>query len=134
MQNWLGGDPAPNVAGSRTWTDPSKYGPYIQQTSLIKNPVLMMVLLDEREDSINDGWWATDPDTLYRIVDFPASYHGQAAGIAFADGHSEIHKWRDARTYPVLHPGTLLTLDVVLDGDQDALWIAQHVLGAQTYP
>jgi prepilin-type processing-associated H-X9-DG protein len=25
----------------------------------------------------------------------PASYHNGAAGFAFADGHSEIHKWKD---------------------------------------
>ena len=32
------------------------------------------------------------------FVDLPASYHGRAAGFAFTDGHSEIHKWREAST------------------------------------
>ena len=27
-----------------------------------------------------------------------------AAGFSFADGHAEIKKWRDARTYPKLNP------------------------------
>jgi prepilin-type processing-associated H-X9-DG protein len=31
-------------------------------------------------------------------VDIPASYHARACGFAFADGHAEIHKWRDNRT------------------------------------
>jgi prepilin-type processing-associated H-X9-DG protein len=29
------------------------------------------------------------------IVDVPATYHNGACGFAFADGHSEIHKWVD---------------------------------------
>jgi prepilin-type processing-associated H-X9-DG protein len=29
------------------------------------------------------------------VVDFPANYHGGGAGLAFADGHTEIHKWVD---------------------------------------
>jgi prepilin-type processing-associated H-X9-DG protein len=25
----------------------------------------------------------------------PANYHNNACGFSFADGHSEIHKWKD---------------------------------------
>jgi prepilin-type processing-associated H-X9-DG protein len=28
----------------------------------------------------------------------PASFHGGAGGFSFADGHSEIHKWRSRAT------------------------------------
>jgi len=28
----------------------------------------------------------------------PATYHGMAGSFSFADGHSEIHKWKDPRT------------------------------------
>ena len=27
------------------------------------------------------------------MIDWPATYHNNAAGFAFADGHSEIRKW-----------------------------------------
>ena len=94
----------------------------------------MFVVLDEREDSINDGWFATDPDVQYQLVDYPASYHGNAGGLSFADGHSEIHKWTDARTMPVLVSGQLLPLNVNLPGDKDVLWLAQHAAGVPTYP
>src|ERR1035437_4467702 len=40
----------------------------------IRSPVNMFVTVDELEESINDGWFATDPDTLYQIVDYPAAY------------------------------------------------------------
>ena len=55
--------------------------------------------LDERENSINDGEFVVgmygypDQPAHWNIVDFPASYHGQA-GLSFADGHSGIRKWR----------------------------------------
>ena len=118
---------------SRTWTSPSRYTLCTKATQ-IQAPVYMFIVLDEREDSINDGWYATDPDSLYQLVDYPASYHGNAGGLSFADGHSEIHKWIDARTRPVLQKGQLLTLNVNLPGDKDVLWLAQHAAGVSKYP
>jgi len=60
-------------------------------------PSKTFVILDEHPDSINDGAFAVqmaEPNaTTAGIIDWPASYHNGAAGIAFADGHSEIHKW-----------------------------------------
>ena len=41
------------------------------------------------------GYSPTIP-AIYRWLDLPASYHGNAGGLSFADGHSEIHRWRDA--------------------------------------
>jgi len=118
---------------SRTWTDPSKYT-QCRTFAQIKSPVDMFVFLDEREDSINDGWFASNPDKKFQIVDYPASYHGNAAGYSFADGHSEIHKFRDPRTMPALKPNTLLTLDVNLANDVDVLWMAQKAAGVAVYP
>lgn len=110
---------------SRPWTDPSKYSVY-NKLSIIKSPTMTFVFLDEREDGINDGWFATNPDVRYNIIDYPASYHNGAGGLSFADGHSEIHKWRDARTTPVLRTGQLLPLNATLTGDVDVDWMQQR--------
>jgi prepilin-type N-terminal cleavage/methylation domain-containing protein/prepilin-type processing-associated H-X9-DG protein len=118
---------------SRTWTTPSKYT-QCRTFSQIKSPVDMFVFLDEREDSINDGWYASDPDTKWQIVDYPASYHGNAAGYSFADGHSEIHRFKDPRTMPALKPNALLPLNVSLPNDLDVLWMAQKAAGVAAYP
>jgi len=134
MQNWIGGDPVTGVAASRTWTSPSKYGTYYQKVSDVKGPSLTFIFLDEREDSINDGWFATDPDNLYQIVDYPASYHGNAGGFSFVDGHSEIHRWKDPRTMPSVQKGALLPLNQNFPGNQDAVWIAQRAVGLSKYP
>jgi prepilin-type N-terminal cleavage/methylation domain-containing protein/prepilin-type processing-associated H-X9-DG protein len=58
-------------------------------------PANLWVLMDENPDAINDASMAVQCGDLQgkRVVDFPASYHNGACGIAFADGHSEIKKW-----------------------------------------
>jgi prepilin-type N-terminal cleavage/methylation domain-containing protein/prepilin-type processing-associated H-X9-DG protein len=68
-------------------------------------PVNTWVFMDEREDTINDGFFFVDMAGMdsaawTSIGDFPASYHAGGGGLSFADGHSEIHRWRDPRTTP----------------------------------
>jgi prepilin-type processing-associated H-X9-DG protein len=87
------------------------------------------VILDERQDSINDAYFVTEMDgypnlATTKIVDYPASYHGRAAGFAFADGHSEIHKWLDSRTCPPLTQK--LQLNVASPNNRDVFWMQEH--------
>ena len=124
---------------SRVWTDPSHYAPSpghatYNKMAQLQWPVYMFVTLDEHGDSINDGWYATDPDVLYQMVDFPASYHGGSAGFSFADGHAEVHKWLDDRTKPPFRQDSSITLNVNLPGDKDVPWLAQHSAGVPSYP
>jgi hypothetical protein len=79
------------------------------------------VRLDINEIVQMDGY--PDPNTTI-IVDYPASYHHAAGGIAFADGHSEIHKWRDPRTMPPI--ATKLVNGVASPNNQDVLWLQDH--------
>jgi prepilin-type N-terminal cleavage/methylation domain-containing protein/prepilin-type processing-associated H-X9-DG protein len=59
----------------------------------IPGPAGTWVYVDEHPDSINDaGCFA--PDRATNIPDAPATYHNGACGFSFADGHSEIHKWK----------------------------------------
>ena len=96
--------------GTSHWT-PEYFG-FKKMSSLIRpGPVNTFVIIDEGP-SINDGFFATDMETYdpnnlpgKRSTDAPASYHNKAGSISFADGHSEIHKWRDPRTYAILSPG-----------------------------
>ena len=69
----------------------------------------VFLFIDEREDAINWGNFLHDMSgyspynpNLYNWLDLPASYHGNACGISFCDGHAEIHRWRDSRTMPAL--------------------------------
>jgi prepilin-type N-terminal cleavage/methylation domain-containing protein/prepilin-type processing-associated H-X9-DG protein len=64
------------------------------------NPSGLYVALDEHPDSINDGYFDNYADPKISNWpkqywnDLPASYHDGACGFSFADGHSEIHKWK----------------------------------------
>lgn len=69
----------------------------------IPQPARIFVLMEEHPDSINDGYFLNQPDSL-RWMDLPASYHNGAANLAFADGHLETHKWQFASTRPPALP------------------------------
>jgi prepilin-type N-terminal cleavage/methylation domain-containing protein len=81
------------------------YFGYRRMADLVRpGPVNTFVILDEGL-SINDGFFATDMDTYdpnnmaqKHTTDVPATYHDMAGSFSFADGHSEIHKWKDPRT------------------------------------
>jgi prepilin-type N-terminal cleavage/methylation domain-containing protein/prepilin-type processing-associated H-X9-DG protein len=95
-------------------------------------PTMTWVLLDEREDSINDGEFCVDmrgypdqPAQCY-IVDYPASYHNGAGGFSFADGHAEIKKWVDARTMPNLKKGGEIQLNVASPNNLDVVWMQER--------
>lgn len=81
------------------------YFVYRKTSDLIRpGPVNTFVFLDEGL-SINNGLFGTDMDTYdpndmgnKRTTDVPAPYHDNAGSFSFADGHSEIHKFKDPRT------------------------------------
>jgi prepilin-type N-terminal cleavage/methylation domain-containing protein/prepilin-type processing-associated H-X9-DG protein len=66
----------------------------------VANAAQMFVVLDEHADSINDGYYLNSPDwrSASQWGDIPASYHGGSGSLSFADGHSELHKWKGAAT------------------------------------
>lgn len=59
-------------------------------------PAMAWVTMDEHPDSINDGSFLVNKTATW--TDYPASYHGGAGGLSFADGHSEVHRWLEAAT------------------------------------
>ena len=91
-----------NPNGSDSWAHDGNtfFGNYHQwlKTGAVPRPSAYWVIIDEHPDSINDGYFLNNPDPNSASTwgDIPASYHNGACGLAFADGHSEIHKWRGA--------------------------------------
>jgi len=95
-------------------------------------PSMTWVFIDEREDSINDGEMVVgmngypDQPAQWKIVDYPASYHGGAGGLSFADGHSEIGKWLDGHAKPPLKKDVELALNVGSPNNRDVLWLMER--------
>lgn len=67
-----------------------------RKQAYIRKPSDTWVTIDENPEIINDGWFLVKPNNPYSWRDVPASYHNDAGGLSFADGHAEIRKWTDA--------------------------------------
>ena len=98
----------------------------------VPEPARIFVFIEEHPDSINDGYFIGQPAT-HRWVDLPASWHGGAANLSFADGHSETHRWRFASTQPASRPDAAhlpFYVPAAEQGDFD--WLMAR-LSVQTY-
>lgn len=66
------------------------------------SPSEVFSLVDEYEDSLDDGAFALD---VYNVPnwwsDIPGSRHGRSGVLSFVDGHVESKRWTDERTVRV---------------------------------
>jgi prepilin-type N-terminal cleavage/methylation domain-containing protein len=106
---------------------------YLKESEMVDpGPSRTFILLDMREDSIDIGNFATDmrgyPDQPRQtgFYDYPASYHNQAGGLSFADGHAEIRRWLDARTVPPLMKGGLIPDMLASPNNPDIIWLQER--------
>jgi prepilin-type N-terminal cleavage/methylation domain-containing protein len=130
MSNWVGGNGDNPGNGYRGyWGLTANYEVFRTLSNMLQpGPAKTFVLLDERQDSINDGYFVVQmdgytgaPNSAEEIVDFPASYHNRACGFAFGDGHSEIHKWQDNKV--INPPAMVVTPD---PNSPDIFWLQDH--------
>jgi prepilin-type processing-associated H-X9-DG protein len=96
-------------------------------------PTQALVYLDEREDSIDDGYYAIDmtKGAGAVLVNFPGTFHNGAGGLTFADGHSEIHRWIDPRTKPPFKKGQKREFTGMRD-NPDLAWMQDHATRSKT--
>jgi prepilin-type N-terminal cleavage/methylation domain-containing protein len=84
----------------------SGFVPFYAKDIDIPLPSQLWVLLDQDERSIDDGFFVTDPAAKVWI-DLPAMSthrHGYSYALNFADGHSEVWRYRDASSWEVTAP------------------------------
>lgn len=118
---WLGGSQDVNQHLWRT------YGRLSDITK--PNPDALWVLMDEHPDSINDGAFAVEcglTGAAAKLIDYPSSLHGGGCGVAFADGHSEMHQWQDVRTRVAVTYTQTLQHNVGSANNPDVAWIQQR--------
>jgi prepilin-type N-terminal cleavage/methylation domain-containing protein/prepilin-type processing-associated H-X9-DG protein len=115
------------------WTENPPWNIFTK-TSDIMNPapVGLWVFIDENPDSINDAAFAVDMDPDYSganaaFVDGPTLLHNGGCGFGFADGHSEVHKWRDPRTlgpaFQTHYQDDYNGVGYKMPNNQDVAWI-----------
>jgi prepilin-type N-terminal cleavage/methylation domain-containing protein len=119
----------PWVQGRNQWIN--NYRQWLK-LSLVSKPSNFWVFIDEHPDSINDGYFLNNPTTIGGPWgDTPASYHCGSCGISFADGHSELHKWKsNATKIPVRYAYITPALDAA--GRTDYQWLMDRT--AVPYP
>jgi len=96
----------------------------------------IFVFLDMREDRVNWSNFMTDmtgfsppnPGSYKFTSDLPGMYHNFAAGFSFADGHSEMKRWVDARTTPPIVDGGSPTAvaSTPSPNNPDVAWLQDH--------
>jgi prepilin-type processing-associated H-X9-DG protein len=110
-----------------TWNS-KNYQVYLKQSE-IPEPSSIFVLLDEREDSIDDAYFAVNMDEkglAARFQNFPAFYHNGAGGFSFADGHAEIKRWLDPRTLTPIRPNQPVGYNIPSPNNPDIAWLQER--------
>lgn len=114
----------------RVWSD---FRIYRKQQDLFNpGPATIFVFLDMRQDSIDMGNFATkmagwpNQTASYGFFDLPGYLHHYAGELSFADGHSEIRKWRDSRTMPPLNPQGFVDDQFSSPDNQDVAWLQER--------
>ena len=129
MNCWLNGDSTPDQALGL----PLLYKVVRRASDMTAPaPSHTFVFLDERADSINDGFFGvfmalTGSSAV--LINYPASYHNGAGNLAFADGHGESHKWRDARTNPPMTGIDIGNSVRPSPNNQDIAWLQERSTG-----
>jgi prepilin-type N-terminal cleavage/methylation domain-containing protein/prepilin-type processing-associated H-X9-DG protein len=110
-----------------------------EKESAIHRPSATWVFVDEHPDSLNDAAFANactgaDAMNTAQIIDFPANYHNGACGFSFADGHSEIHKWKGGtiRNAPIRYNGTMSLNVPARDSWVDVRWMKENTTVERT--
>jgi type II secretory pathway pseudopilin PulG len=108
------------------------YRNYIKDADLVApSPSDLFVFTEEDPDSKNNPDFAfampVNPNPGgYRWVDYPTKWHALGDSFAFADGHCEIHRWRQPDLIPT-YTGQFVAEGLYPGSVEDCGWLARHV-------
>ncbi|MGA3265759.1 MAG: prepilin-type N-terminal cleavage/methylation domain-containing protein [Verrucomicrobiota bacterium] len=137
MNNFVGSPARSNSTDANAMTNPqgsSKYSPF-RTLSSIRSTSSTFVVLDERQDSINDGVFFTEPDNPGFLEDVPSNRHRDAGDFSFADGHSEIHLWTSGYINQPIQASPINNVNLAgTPGVGDVYWLDQNAVGSASIP
>ncbi|MEE3219862.1 MAG: hypothetical protein VX257_06345, partial [Planctomycetota bacterium] len=64
-------------------------------------PSNAFVFIDEHEGSIDNARFTVTQRHEWRWIDFAGTRHNDGCVLSFADGHSELWKWKESRTLEI---------------------------------
>jgi prepilin-type N-terminal cleavage/methylation domain-containing protein len=82
-------------------------------------PSMLWMITDEDSTGLNDAAFAFEMASP-KWIDLPGTYHDYGCGFAYADGHSETHRWK--------YRGTKVRKTTITNPDdkQDWLWMRER--------
>ena len=89
----------------------------------VPGPANTFIFLDECPDSINDGLFQVNMANN-QWSDVVASVHNGGGNLSFADGHAEIHKWKDGTTKAKVTKANCPAVGKI--SPNDYLWLQQR--------
>jgi prepilin-type processing-associated H-X9-DG protein len=110
MNGWMGSrylETVPGQKGYRTFIRESEFA--------MVSPAAIWAMIDEHEQSIDDGWFLVTMDDSQPFASFPATRHQRGYTWNFADGHAEPAKLRD--------PGTPLQFGATPVSSKNSDWL-----------
>ena len=131
---WFGfkADGTPNGGRSGRWTS---FYTATKLTSIHSpGPSDCFVMMDENPQSDDDSTFFVNPadadGTGTSFTELPGALHGNAAGIVYADGHSDVHIWKGSACTQPFNPNYNSYLQGVAANDaaskNDLTWLSQH--------
>ena len=122
-----------NVGPGRKWSFGWQLTNAVTKSTEFVNigPSSSWVFTDEHPDWMDDAQLYINPgesNGLGAFTELPGSFHNNACGVSFADGHAEIHKWVDSRTVLPVTYVYQNGLPVTISGTPslDLAWMAQR--------
>jgi prepilin-type N-terminal cleavage/methylation domain-containing protein len=111
------------VGGMQWWNQ--NYKLYRKLSDMNRpGPSHTWVFIEESPASIDDCYFALDPDNPNLWYNSPAVLHGNASVITYADGHFEAHRWTDGNMINDKNPQAPPGYDVPADPHSgDLAWL-----------
>jgi prepilin-type processing-associated H-X9-DG protein len=131
MDAAVGGGPKIQNISQFNWQLPASGFFVATRSSQLRNPgpSATWVFTDEHADAIDDGALYSDAYATgsgrEEFTELPASDHNGSCGLGFADGHAEIHKWRDGQTVRAVLYNQSNGQRVIVNNDSDLFWLGQ---------
>ena len=130
------------VGGGAKWFDPTNTGngwAEFYEAKKISDlhspgPSQTWVIMDEHPDADDDATMYVRPSaangSYTTFTELPGSMHRKSAGVVFADGHGDLHRWLGIVDTPPVVYRAYAGQGISVTGDpgaaQDLIWLAQH--------
>jgi prepilin-type N-terminal cleavage/methylation domain-containing protein len=97
-------------------------------------PSQCWVVMDEHPDADDDATFYVNPaaanGSYTTFTELPGSMHRKSAGIVYADGHGELHRWLGNVDTPsvvyISYAAQGISVGTDAGAQQDLMWLAQH--------